>query len=141
MKDEGDYSYAMSEICGDGFLMIDDAARFLDPVFSSDVSIAMTSARLATADIIATAKNEDTFAKDECETYRTIMRRGTANWYEFIPPYYRLNALSTVFVQNPRARLDVLKLLQGHLYEEQKQPILIEIARIVKDVENRPNHP
>ncbi len=141
IKDEGDYSYAMTEICGDGFVMIGDAARFVDPIFSSGVSIAMTSAKLATADIIAAAKNGGTFTKDKFDTYRTTMRRGTANWYEFISLYYRLNVLFTAFVQDPRYRLDVLKLLQGDLYEEQKPPILLEMARIVKEVESRPNHP
>ncbi len=28
---EGDYSYAMKQICGDNFLLVGDAARFVDP--------------------------------------------------------------------------------------------------------------
>ncbi len=141
LKDEGDYSYSMSEICGDGFVMIGDAARFVDPIFSSGVSIALTSARFATADIIAAAKNGGVFTKDKFENYKTTIRRGTANWYEFISLYYRLNVLFTAFVEDPRYRLDVLKLLQGDLYEEEKPPVLIEMARVIKEVENRPNHP
>ena len=38
---EGDYSYGMKEICGDRFALIGDAARFVDPIFSSGVSVAL----------------------------------------------------------------------------------------------------
>ena len=47
------------------------------------------------------------------------MRRGTKNWYEFITVYYRLNVLFTAFILDPRYRLDVLKLLQGDVYDEE----------------------
>ncbi len=50
-KAEGDYSYAMRQICGDRFVMIGDAARFVDPIFSSGVSVALNSARIACRDI------------------------------------------------------------------------------------------
>jgi 1H-pyrrole-2-carbonyl-[peptidyl-carrier protein] chlorinase len=46
-RPEGDYSYAMREICGDRWLLVGDAARFVDPIFSSGVSVAMNSARIA----------------------------------------------------------------------------------------------
>ena len=139
-KEEGDYSYGMSQICGDGFVMIGDAARFVDPIFSSGVSIAMTSAKLASADILAAAEN-GTFQKKAFETFETTMRRGTRNWYDFISVYYRLNILFTAFIQDPRYRLDVLKLLQGDLYEEETPKVLKIMKETVADVERRPNHP
>ena len=46
-KAEGDYSYALTRIADDSLLMIGDAARFVDPIFSSGVSVALNSARLA----------------------------------------------------------------------------------------------
>src|ERR1035438_1022194 len=36
-KAEGDYSYAMSQICGDRFVLLGDAGRFVDPIFSTGV--------------------------------------------------------------------------------------------------------
>jgi len=141
LKDEGDYSYSMTQIAGDGFVMIGDAARFVDPIFSSGVSIALTCAKLATTDIIKGLQMGGPVTKDRFETYVATMRRGTANWYEFISVYYRLNVLFTAFVNDPRYRIDVLKLLQGDLYEEQKPPVLEEMKRIVREVERRENHP
>ena len=45
----GNYSYASSVHSGDGYLMIGDAFAFIDPVFSSGVLLAMTSADLGAA--------------------------------------------------------------------------------------------
>ncbi len=51
-KDEGDYSYAMKQIAGDRLMMIGDAARFVDPIFSTGVSIALTCSQLGQKDIL-----------------------------------------------------------------------------------------
>lgn len=139
-KEEGDYSYGMTEICGDGFAMVGDAARFVDPIFSSGVSIAMTSAKLATQDILKAAEKGD-FRKASFENYRSTMRRGTNNWYEFITVYYRLNILFTYFLNQAKYRLDVLKLLQGDMYDEEKPKVLSEMREMVTEVESNTNHP
>lgn len=140
LKEEGDYSYAMKQICGDGFVMIGDAARFVDPIFSSGVSIAMNSARLATRSIISTLQKGRVCNHKSFEEFQKTMRRGTKNWYEFISLYYRLNILFTAFVQDPRYRLDILKLLQGDVYDVDP-PVLKDMRRVVTAVENNPNHP
>jgi FADH2 O2-dependent halogenase len=54
--------------------------------------------------------------------------------------YYRLNVLFTAFVQDPRYRLDVLKLLQGDVYEDAEPPVLTRMRNIVQQVEKDPNH-
>ncbi len=138
-KDEGDYSYAMQEIRGDGFVLIGDAARFVDPIFSTGVSIALNGARLASADIIRAADTGN-FGKESFANYEAAIRRGTKNWYEFISVYYRLNVLFTAFVQDHRYRLDVLKLLQGDVYDEDEPAVLTKMKDIVSAVERDENH-
>lgn len=137
--DEGDYSYAMKQICGDNFILIGDAARFVDPIFSTGVSIALNSARFASRDIIQAAEKDD-FRKHHFQMYETTLRRGTKNWYEFISVYYRLNVLFTAFVQDQRYRLDVLKLLQGDVYEEEEPAVLRTMKQIVREVEQNEQH-
>lgn len=138
-KTEGDYSYGMKQICGDGYVMIGDAARFVDPIFSSGVSVALNSARIACQDIVAAAAAGD-FRKSRFERFETKLRRGVSNWYQFISIYYRLNILFTAFVQDPRYRLDVLKLLQGDVYEDDGAGVLAEMQEIVDAVEKDPQH-
>lgn len=139
LTEEGDYSYAMSEITGDRWIMVGDAARFVDPIFSTGVSIALSCARFAHKDIINAVRTND-FSKASFNNYETTLRRGVRNWYEFISVYYRLNILFTAFINNPKYRLDVLKLLQGDVYEEEEPPVLAEMRRIVSVVENNPSH-
>jgi flavin-dependent dehydrogenase len=136
---EGDYSYGMKQICGDRFLMIGDAARFVDPIFSSGVSVAMNSARIACDDIIAAHAAGD-FSRERFLTYEQKLRRGVRNWYEFISIYYRLNILFTAFVQDPRYRLDVLKMLQGDVYDDERPRALGAMREVVTAVESDPTH-
>lgn len=138
LTSEADYSYAMKQICGDGWLLIGDAARFIDPIFSSGVDIAMNNARLASADIIEAVAQDD-FSKARFSTYEATQRQCANNWYEFISLYYRLNILFTTFALHPKYRLDILKLLQGEVYE--KEPVIIrEMRRLVTAVENNKEH-
>lgn len=143
-KAEGDYSYAMKQVCGDGFVLIGDAARFVDPIFSSGVSVALNSARLASQDIIRAFEQKSlkngVFTRENFRVYETTLWRGTKNWYEFISLYYRLNILFTMFIRDPRYRLDVLKLLQGDVYDENEPPVLQKMRKIVTAVEQDPRH-
>jgi 1H-pyrrole-2-carbonyl-[peptidyl-carrier protein] chlorinase len=141
---EGDYSYAMKQFCGDGYVLIGDAARFVDPIFSSGVSVALNSARLASHDILQTFEKSTlkngVFERAALRTYETTLRWGTKNWYEFITLYYRLNILFTTFVRDPRYRIDILKLLQGDVYDEEEPPVLKRMRDVVTAVEQNPNH-
>lgn len=138
LKAEGDYSYGMKQIAGDNYLLIGDAARFVDPIFSSGVSVALNSARLACLDIVAAAAAGD-FGRHRFVAYESKLRRAVQNWYEFISMYYRLNILFTAFVQDDRYRRDVLKMLQGDVYEDQPE-VLVTMREIVKAVEDDPQH-
>ncbi|MFF8773600.1 NAD(P)/FAD-dependent oxidoreductase [Kitasatospora sp. NPDC015120] len=139
LKVEGDYSYAMSQICGDRYVLLGDAARFVDPIFSSGVSVALNSARLACKDILKAVEADD-FSKGMFADYERQLRNGTRNWYEFIAVYYRLNILFTTYVADPRYRLDVLRLLQGDLYDEEEPEVLRIMRETVTAVENDPTH-
>ncbi len=129
----------MKQICGDNFLLVGDAARFVDPIFSTGVSIALNSARFASRDILQAAETGD-FRKERFDTFEATLRRGTKNWYEFISVYYRLNVLFTAFIQNNRYRLDVIKLLQGDVYDVDEPEVLKQMKDIVSQVEQDEKH-
>jgi len=130
----------MQQIVGDRWLMVGDAGRFVDPIFSTGVSIALNSSRFAHRDIIG-ALETGNFTKAAYDTYASTIRRGTTNWYEFIQVYYRLNVLFTYFITDERYRLDVLKLLQGDVYDAEEPEVLVKMRRMVSSVEENPVHP
>jgi 1H-pyrrole-2-carbonyl-[peptidyl-carrier protein] chlorinase len=139
-KDEGDYSYAMRQLSGDRFVMVGDAGRFVDPIFSTGVSIALNSSRFAHKDILAALEKND-FSRQSFSTFENTLRVGTKNWYDFITVYYRLNVLFTYFINDPKYRLDVLKLLQGDVYDDAAPPVLQQMRTMVAEVEQNENHP
>jgi FADH2 O2-dependent halogenase len=139
-REEGDYSYAMQQIVGDRWLMVGDAGRFVDPIFSTGVSIALNSSRFAHRDILGALEGGN-FTKAAYGAYESTIRRGTKNWYDFIQVYYRLNVLFTYFITDERYRLDVLKLLQGDVYDSEEPEVLSLMRQMVSKVENTPAHP
>jgi 1H-pyrrole-2-carbonyl-[peptidyl-carrier protein] chlorinase len=139
-KDEGEYSYAMKQLCGDRFVMVGDAGRFVDPIFSTGVSIALNGSRFAHKDILAALEKND-FSRESFSTFENTLRVGTKNWHDFITVYYRLNVLFTYFINDPKYRLDVLKLLQGDVYDDEAPPVLQKMRTMVAEVEQNENHP
>jgi FADH2 O2-dependent halogenase len=138
-KTEGDYSYIMTQFTGDGWLLIGDAARFVDPIFSSGVSIALYSAKYAAERIVPALETGD-FSEANFKPYETKLRGGVGVWYEFIRLYYKLLPLFTYFISKKEYRLQVLQLLQGEVYDRGEVPVLKAmrdfIARVEKDDEH-----
>jgi FADH2 O2-dependent halogenase len=137
--DEGDYSYAMQQLAGDRFVLVGDAGRFVDPIFSTGVSIALNSSRFASRDLIGALEKGD-FSRSSFKTFEETIRRGTKNWYEFITVYYRLNAVFTAFILDKRYKLETLKLLQGDVYDDDNPAVLQKMKEVVSFVENNPSH-
>lgn len=137
-KVEADYSYEMTAFCGDRFLLIGDAARFVDPIFSSGVSIALNGARLAGRAIIESAKRGD-YSKSAFAQFEATLRVGTRNWKRFISVYYALNVLFTWFINEPEYRGPLLQLLQGDVYDE-TVPVLDRLEALIGDIAKDPRH-
>jgi FADH2 O2-dependent halogenase len=140
VKEEGDYSYAMRQIAGDRLVLVGDAGRFVDPIFATGVSIAMHSALFASQDVVRALETGD-FSRQAFSNFTAAMGRGMKNWYNFITIYYRLNVLFTAFVNDPRYRLDMLKLLQGDVYDDDEPEVILKMREIVTAVEGNPKHP
>ncbi|MGH2536975.1 MAG: NAD(P)/FAD-dependent oxidoreductase [Candidatus Promineifilaceae bacterium] len=138
-KTEGDYSYIMSRFTGDGYLLIGDAARFVDPIFSSGVSIALYGAKYASKRIQHAFEIND-FSAAVFEPFESQIRSGVDIWYEFIRLYYKLLPLFTYFISNREYRLQVLQLLQGEVYNRGEVPVLKAMRDFIDRVENSQSH-
>jgi len=138
-KSEGDYSYSMTTFAGNGYVMIGDAARFVDPIFSSGVSVACYSAKFASEQIRKAFETGD-FSEAALKPYEVKLRKGVDIWYEFIRMYYRLLPLFTNFIESKKHRLEVLQLLQGEVYERGEAPVLEAMRKYIESVEQSDNH-
>lgn len=138
-KVEGDYSYSLSKFVGNSYLCIGDAARFVDPIFSSGVSVALYSAKYASQQIVQAFQTGD-FSEEALKPYETRMRGGVGVWYEFIRLYYKLLPLFTHFIQSKEHRIEVLRLLQGEVYDRKDVPVLDAMRRYIEAVEKADSH-
>jgi len=137
---DGNYSYVMERFAGDGWLLVGDAARFVDPVFSSGVSVAMESAKRASEAIVAAIRRNDVSTASFVE-YESTVRAGVDIWREFILHYYQLPPLFFELVRNPEERLQLTRLLQGDVYNRASVPILEKMRQTIKAVSADAAHP
>ncbi len=138
-KTEGDYSYSLSKFAGNGYVCIGDAARFVDPIFSSGVSVALYSAKYA-SERIQMAFDTGNFSEAMFKPFEEKVRGGVGIWYEFIRLYYKLLPLFTHFIQSKEHRLEVLRLLQGEVYDRSQVPVLDAMRAYIRKVEESDNH-
>ena len=138
-KTEGDYSYSLSRFVGDNFLCVGDASRFVDPIFSSGVSVALYGAKYASERIKVAFETGD-FSAATFQPYETRMRGGVGVWYEFIRLYYKLLPLFSHFIQSREHRLEVLRLLQGEVYDRKDVPVLDAMRKYIESVEKSDSH-
>jgi flavin-dependent dehydrogenase len=103
----GNYSYLSERMHGPGFLMIGDAFAFIDPVFSSGVYIAMSSAERGTKVAEAWLRGDRRLYRSECRRFERYVKKGLAGFSWFI---YRFTtpAMSNL-IGNPRNVLQVMQ--------------------------------
>jgi 1H-pyrrole-2-carbonyl-[peptidyl-carrier protein] chlorinase len=111
---EGDYSYRIDRLAGPGWLIVGDALRFIDPIFSTGVDVAAYSATFA-FDALGQALS----GGDEPAAWASYERRvsdGVEVWYEFTSLFYKLQNLFTLYAVRDRYREQVVRILQGNPY-------------------------
>jgi flavin-dependent dehydrogenase len=131
---EGDFSYRMRRIAGDGWMLIGDAARFVDPIFSSGVSVALASARFAFRAIEAGGGGE------ALRAYEDRVQSGIRVWYEWIKVYYKLQVLFTLFSRNREDQVQMQKLLQGDVFDREAVDVLERMKAAVRTIEATEGH-
>ena len=112
LKGEANYGYRLERVCGDGWLAIGDAARFLDPIFSSGVSVAMHAARFA-AERIQVAVESGDFGRSTFLPYEDGLFAGATVWDDFVGLFYRDRPAFMHMLESPEHRPAALRLIQG----------------------------
>jgi flavin-dependent dehydrogenase len=71
---ERDWSYTSKQFAGDGYVLVGDAACFVDPLFSSGVHLALGSATLA-ANYVKSALDEPKTRDQAAQLYESLYRK------------------------------------------------------------------
>jgi flavin-dependent dehydrogenase len=108
------FSYSAAKFAGDRFILVGDAAAFLDPIFSSGVYMAMSSAKVA-AEAVDQAFRKNDFTARRFRGYERIQRRQLSVYFRLIRAYYRPEFREILLQPSNRLRLQdtVVSVLAG----------------------------
>ena len=85
-----DWSYVSERLFGDGFILVGDAACFVDPLFSSGVHLALMSGVLAAAYVAAALKDES--IRDAAgKMYAELYQKEYSHFRELVRLFYASN--------------------------------------------------
>ena len=85
-----DWSYVSREVAGPGYILVGDAACFVDPLFSSGVHLALTSGLLAAA-YVSSALRDPTLEAPAADTYRDLYLGQYRSFHQLARLFYASN--------------------------------------------------
>jgi flavin-dependent dehydrogenase len=110
------YAANVTRMHGPGFALLGNAAEFLDPVFSSGVTIAMQSASLAAGLLDRQLKGETV---DWAGEFEAPLKYGVETFRAFVQGWYDGTVQSIIFDrrQDPRIRRMICAVLAGYAWD------------------------
>jgi flavin-dependent dehydrogenase len=82
-----DYSYVSKQLAGDRFVLVGDAAAFIDPVFSTGVYLGMAGAFRA-AECVDAALGARRFERSRFSAYERWAQKNIAGYRKFVKGFY-----------------------------------------------------
>ncbi len=128
------YSCNVSTLHGEGFALLGNAAEFLDPVFSSGVTIAFKSAELAIPQVLLELKGEPA---DWDAEFAIPLKQGVDVFRVFVEAWYD-GGLQDVVLRYPEFDNDLsrkmVSILSGYAWSE-KSPLVQKPVRTLRLLE------
>jgi len=111
------YSSDVSRLWGDGFALLGNAGEFLDPVFSSGVTIAMKSAKLAVETLDKQLKGQQVDWQAE---YAEPLSAGVNTFRVFVEAWYDGRFQDIIFAENRSTKIEemISSILAGYAWDE-----------------------
>lgn len=123
----GGYSANVKLLAGPGFALLGNAAEFLDPVFSSGVTIAMRSASLAASLLDRQLKGETV---DWEADFAQPLKRGVDTFRAYVEGWYDGSFQDVIFYEKatPEIRRMICSILAGYAWDT-RNPFVAEPQR------------
>jgi flavin-dependent dehydrogenase len=121
------YSSNVSSLWGRGYALLGNAGEFLDPIFSSGVTIAFKSASLAAALVPRQLAGAPV---DWDQEFALPLKQGVETFRAFVDSWYRGDLQRIIFDPLPRAdiRLMIAAILAGYAWDR-SNPYVIQTRR------------
>jgi flavin-dependent dehydrogenase len=115
------YSYQVKAFCGKGFMCIGDAHRFIDPIFSFGVTVAMREAQFAAPAIRAYLDGKDRDKANPFADHQLYCEKGIDVLEDVLDTFWEHPMAFALFVHHryPEFMTDMLA---GRIYAHERQP-------------------
>jgi flavin-dependent dehydrogenase len=122
------YASDVTSLWGRNFALLGNAGEFLDPVFSSGVTIAFKSASLSTKLVTKQLRGETVDWEND---YAIPLRKGVDAFRSFVESWYRGGFQDVIFYekQDPEIRRKICSILAGYAWDE-NNPYVAKPARL-----------
>ena len=100
-----DWSYLCDRVAGDGYVLVGDAACFIDPLFSSGVHLALLSGVLAAA-YVTTVLKDATMSEAAAQVYQEMYYQEYEHFRELAKLFYSSNRSADSYFWEARRLLD-----------------------------------
>ena len=119
VRSAADYSFRVEKLAGDGWLVLGDAAGFLDPLFSTGAHLAMGGAVLAVAAIDEALTANDVSAA-RFATYAAKLRAAGDLFLGAVQSFYRGELRGLLFAHEQRSTLRkmIISMLAGDVFHD-----------------------
>ncbi|MGS0679933.1 tryptophan 7-halogenase [Shewanella sp. 125m-7] len=126
------YSANVKTLASDKFALLGNAGEFLDPVFSSGVTIAMQSASMAAATL---CKQLDGEHVDWQQEYAKPLMKGVDTFRTYVEAWYDCSFQEAIFFDSPDHKIKqmICSILAGYAWDE-NNPFVSESKRRLKMV-------
>lgn len=115
------YSFQVKNFCGKGFLCLGDSHRFVDPIFSFGVSLALHEAQLAAPRIRAYLNGEGRDQKNPFASYQLYVEKGIDVLEDMLDGFWEQPMAFSICVHH-RHRDLMTDIFAGRVYDHQRQP-------------------
>jgi flavin-dependent dehydrogenase len=125
------YSFQVRRFCGDGYICIGDAHRFIDPIFSFGLYVGVKEARDAAGavnDYLNGKGRDDKNPFAECQTH---LEKGIDILEDMMDTFWE-HPLAFAQLAHRRARGEILDVFAGRLYERQPNTAVREMRKLLK---------
>ncbi|UII22944.1 NAD(P)/FAD-dependent oxidoreductase [Fulvivirga ligni] len=126
------YSSAVKQLYGKGYALTGNASGFIDPVFSSGVTLATESGARAAELIIKEFEGEDANWEDD---YSNYIKDGVKVFKTFIEAWYD-GTLPTIFFSpnaNDKIRKQICSVLAGYVWDK-TNPFVTKPQRVLSNI-------
>jgi len=125
------YSYQVRGFTGKGFICIGDAHRFIDPIFSFGLYVAMKEAELASAAVHDYLAGRHRDAASPFATYQRYVEQGIDILEDVLDAFWENPLAFSLFVHS-RYTSDMIDVFAGRIYDDQPSKGVLAFRRLLE---------